>query len=67
MLTKHCNTVRYGLQEDTKLREIIVLRGQFKSLKSKIAQIRVILWVISIVIQGIVKIKKNLRISQLLD
>ena len=67
MLIKHCNTVRYELQEDTKLREIIVLRGQFKSLKSKIAQIRVILWVISIVIQGIVKIKKNLRISQLLD
>ena len=67
MLIKHSNTVRYELQEDTKLREIIVLRGQFKSLKSKIAQSRVILWVISIVIQGIVKILKNLRISQLLD
>ena len=38
MLIKHCNTVRYELQEDTKLREIIVLRSKFKSFKSKIAQ-----------------------------
>ena len=38
MLIKHCSTVRYELHEDTKLREIIVLRSKFKSLKSKIAQ-----------------------------
>ena len=67
MLIKHCNTVRYELQEDTKLREIIVLRSKFKSLKSKIAQKLSGIMSYFNCHQGECKDLKNLRISQLLD